>query len=156
MPRSGRIKKRTVKTDSVYNSILVQKFINRIMVEGKKSLAERIFYTAIRAIEEKEKKPALEIFEKVIKNVSPIMEVKSRRVGGATYQVPIEVTRERGQAIAMKWLREAALERPGKSMTEKLSQEMLDAYKGVGGAMKKKEDLHKSAEANRAFAHFRW
>ena len=156
MPRYGRVPKRKILGDAVYNSVSLQRFINKLMYDGKKSTAEKIIYAALKLAEDKVKKPALEIFDGVLHNLSPLMEVKSRRVGGATYQVPVEVTRERGQALAMQWLRDAARERAGHSMKEKLAYEMLDAFGNTGNAMKKREDMHKTAEANKAFAHFRW
>lgn len=156
MSRSGKIKRRKAQPDSVFNSNLVHKFINKLVYDGKKTKAERIFYTSIEAAAQKVKKQPMEVFETIIRNVSPLMEVKARRVGGATYQVPIEVSRERATALAMKWLRESSRVRAGKSMVEKLTAEMLEAFSGTGGAMKKREDMHKTAEANKAFAHFRW
>ncbi len=156
MPRRGRVTKRKAVGDSKYSSIPVQKFINRLMMMGKKTKAEMIVYGAMEVVGQKAGKDPQTVFEQAIRNVAPLMEVKSRRVGGSTYQIPIEVERDRGIAIAMKWLKEAALDRPGRSMIEKLSSEILDAYSNTGGAMKKKEDLHKTAEANKAFAHFRW
>lgn len=156
MPRRGNVSKRKIRPDSKYGSVLVQKFINKIMTVGKKSTAENIVYRAMSAVAEKTGKPALEVFEAAVKNAIPVMEVKSRRVGGSTYQIPIEVERDRGISISMKWIKESAETRGGKSMAEKLSSEILEAFSGTGGAMKKKEDLHKTAEANKAFAHFRW
>jgi small subunit ribosomal protein S7 len=156
MPRRGNIVKRKIAPDSVYGSVSVQKFINKMMYCGKKSIAERVFYKALDLASDKIKKPQLEIFEKAMNNVRPLMEVKPRRVGGATYQIPIEVPEERGVSISMQWIRQNARVRPGHSMIEKLSAEMLDAYNGVGASMKKREDTHKMAEANKAFAHFRW
>ena len=156
MPRRGRVNKRKTSPDSKYRSVTVQKFINRIMMMGKKSTAENIMYGSMEIVSKKLNKDALQVFETAIKNVTPLMEVKARRVGGSTYQIPIEVERDRGTAIAMKWLKESAQDRQGKSMQEKLSSEIIDAFSGTGGAMKKKEDLHKTAEANKAFAHFRW
>jgi len=156
MPRYGRVPKRKILGDAVYNSVTLQKFINKLMYDGKKSTAEKIIYSALLMAEEKSKKPPVEVFESALSNLSPLMEVKSRRVGGATYQVPIEVTRERGQALAMQWLRDAARERKEHSMAERLSAELIDASNKVGAAMKKKEDMHKVAESNKAFAHFRW
>ena len=156
MPRYGRVTKRKLKPDAVYNNLTVAKFINCLMYDGKKSKAETIIYGALTSVAETLKVNPIEVFEKVITSVSPLMEVKSRRVGGATYQVPIEVTKERGQALGMRWLRDSARDRSGRSMIEKLTAEMLDAYKGIGSAMKKREDMHKTAEGNRAFAHFRW
>ncbi len=156
MPRRGKVSKRKIQPDSKYNSVLVQKFINKIMMVGKKSTAEKILYKAMDIVAQKTGKNALEVFETAINNVMPLMEVKSRRVGGSTYQIPIEVEKERGISIAMKWIKESALERQGKSMIEKLSNELIDAFSNTGGAIKKREDLHKTAEANKAFAHFRW
>ncbi len=156
MPRRGRVSRKKPVSDLKYNNVLVQKFINKIMLDGKKSTAETIVYDAMKNISEKAKKDALEVFDTAIKNVAPLMEVKARRVGGSTYQIPIEVERDRGIAIAMKWIKESALDRPGKSMIDKLSSELLDAFNNTGGAKKKQEDLHKTAEANKAFAHFRW
>ena len=156
MPRYGRIKRRKPEKDAVYGSVLVQRFINKIMFDGLKSKAEKIFYSAIKKAGENLKKDPLEIFEKALANITPLMEVKSRRVGGATYQVPVEVSKERGQALAMGWLRQASHVRPGKSMVEKMTLEILDAYGNVGGAKKMQENMHKTAESNRAFAHFRW
>jgi small subunit ribosomal protein S7 len=156
MPRRGRINKRKIESDSKFNSVTVQKFINKVMIQGKKSTAEKIVYEAMDTIAKKAGKEAIEVFETAIKNATPLMEVKARRVGGSTYQVPIEVERDRGVAIAMKWLKESAQDRPGRSMQEKLASEFLDAFGNTGGAIKKREDLHKTAEANKAFAHFRW
>lgn len=156
MPRYGRVPKRKIVGDAVYGSPTLQKFINKLMYDGKKSKSETIIYSSLKIIEEKLKKPAMEVFEKALINLAPLMEVKSRRVGGATYQVPIEVSRERGLALAMQWLREASRERAGRSMIEKLSAEIMDSFSGTGAAMKKREDMHKTAESNKAFAHFRW
>lgn len=156
MPRYGQIPKRKIPADAVYTSVLVQKFINRLLTMGKKSKAEKIVYVALEEIGKKLNKEPLEVFTKAIDNITPLLEVKARRVGGATYQIPIEVTRARGQALAMKWLLDVARKRNGKSMIENLSAELMDAYNRVGGAVKKREDLHKTADANRAFAHFRW
>lgn len=156
MPRRGNIAKRKTVPDSKYGSVMVQKFINKIMTCGKKSTAENIVYRAMGAVAEKTGKDPLEVFETAVKNAVPLMEVKSRRVGGSTYQIPIEVEKNRGLSISMKWIKESAESRPGKSMAEKLSSELLEVFAGTGGAMKKKEDLHKTAEANKAFAHFRW
>jgi len=156
MPRYGRVPKRKILPDPVYGSLVVSKFINKLIECGKKSKAEKIVYSAFSEIKKKMGKEPLEIFEAAVKSVMPLMEVKSRRVGGATYQVPIEVSRDRAQALAFQWLREAARERPGKSMAEKLSAEIMDALNNAGGAKKKQDDMHKTAEANKAFAHFRW
>jgi len=156
VPRYGKIPKRKIPADAVYDSVLVQKFINRILTMGKKSKAEKIVYVAMEEIGKKLNKEPLQVFTKAIDNLAPLLEVKARRVGGATYQIPIEVTRARGQGMAMQWLRDAARKRKGKSMIENLSAELMDAYNNVGVAIKKREDLHKTADANRAFAHFRW
>lgn len=155
MPRYGKVPKRRIPPDAVYNSVVAQKFINKMIIDGKKSKAESIFYMAMEALAQKTGKSSLEIFEKAMENVAPLLEVKARRVGGATYQVPVEVTRARGQSTAMQWLRDAARNR-GRSMAENLAAELLDAYNNTGAAIKKREDLHKTAEANKAFAHFRW
>jgi len=156
MPRRGNIVKRKILPDAVYGNVTVQKFINKMMWKGKKSTAEKLFYGALDMASGKLKKPQLEIFEKALNNVRPLMEVKPRRVGGATYQIPIEVSEDRGLSISMQWIRQNARSRPGHSMIERLSAELMDAYNGVGASMKKREDTHKMAEANRAFAHFRW
>lgn len=156
MPRRGNVPKRKIPPDAVYGSVLLQKFINKIMIEGKKSLAEKIVYRSLELVKERLKKDPLEVFNKALGNISPLLQVKARRVGGATYQVPVEVSRDRGQALAMQWLRRSSRERKGRSMIENLAAELMDAYNGAGAAMKKKEDVHKTAEANKAFAHFRW
>ena len=157
MPRRGKITgKRKTPKDAVYGSEMVQKFINKLMYSGKKSIAETIVYGAMQDAADKLKKEPLALFLKALEGAKPIMEVRPRRVGGATYQVPIEVREERAVSLAMKWLREYARERAGKSMIEKLSAEFVDAVNGTGGAVKKREDTHKVAESNRAFAHFRW
>jgi len=153
--RRGKIIKRKAAIDSIYGSKELQKFINKVMIGGKKSMAEKIVYTALENIKEKTKKEPMEVFNKALENVRPLLEVKARRVGGATYQVPIEVTRERGQALAMQWFRDVSRER-GKSMIDSLTAELMDAYNGIGGVMAKKTTIHKTAEANKAFAHFRW
>lgn len=156
MPRKGRIKKRKIFADPVYNSVLVQKFISKVMYDGKKSIAEKIVYDSLKKASEKLKGDPLAVFEKVISSVRPLMEVKPRRVGGSTYQVPIEVEKDRGTSLSMKWIRDYARLRSGRSMVDKLAAELIDAYNGGGGAMKKREDVHRMAEANKAFAHFRW
>jgi len=156
VPRYGKVPKRKIPPDPVYGSVLVKKFINKLMVEGKKSMAEGILYSVFEEVKKKTNKGPLEVFEKAIDNVAPLLEVKPRRVGGATYQVPVEVTRGRARALAMQWIRDVSRERPGKSMIESLTAELIDAYNGVGASIKKREDLHKTAEANKAFAHFRW
>ncbi len=156
MPRRKRPQKREILPDPKYNSVLVAKFINCLMMQGKKSLAERIFYTALQRIEEKTGKNGLEVFEKAVANTKPLLEVKSRRVGGATYQVPVEVRPERQQSLAIRWLIAAARLRSEHTMSERLANELIAASKGEGAAIKKKEDTHRMAEANKAFAHFRW
>lgn len=156
MPRRGKIVKKKILPDPVFGKVIVQKFINKMMLMGKKSKVETIFYGALDRASEKLKKNQIEIFEKALDNVRPLMEVKPRRVGGATYQVPIEVPLERGQSLSMQWIRENAKARGGHSLQEKLAAELVDAYNGTGASMKKREDTHKMAEANKAFAHFRW
>ncbi len=156
MSRRKAAEKRTVLPDPKFKNVLVAKFINGLMGRGKKSVAEKIFYSAIGIVEEKTGKDGLEVFEKAIENVKPILEVKSRRVGGATYQVPIEVRTNRKQALALRWLIGYAKARPGRSMAEKLAAELMAAANKEGGSIKKREDTHKMAEANKAFAHFRW
>lgn len=154
MPRRGKIVKRTAKPDPVYNDITVSRFINSIMYSGKKSVAESIFYRSLEISSQKLKKEPMEVFNGAIKNVAPLLEVKARRVGGATYQVPIEVKGERGFALAMRWIIANSRKRNGRSMAEKLAAEFVDAVNGVGASVKKREDTHKMAEANRAFAHY--
>lgn len=156
MPRKGKVERRSLPPDPVYNSPLVTKFINYIMWDGKKTTAEWVFYEAMKIVEEKMKKPPLEVLEKAIENVKPVLEVRPRRVGGATYQVPVEVPPHRQLSLAVRWIIHAARGKKGKPMAEKLAQEIMDAYKGEGAAIKKREDVHKMAEANRAFAHYRW
>lgn len=154
--RRTKPEKRKIPGDVKYNSQLVQSFINRLMKNGKKSVATRILYNTFDVIEERAKREPLELFEQAIKNTSPILEVKPRRVGGATYQVPMEVLPDRRLALSMRWLLAAARSRPGKSMVEKLSAELMDAANNTGAAVKKREETHRMAEANRAFAHYRW
>lgn len=156
MPRRGIIKKRKSKPDHFYNSTLISRFINLVMKRGKKSVAERLVYGAMEQVKEKSKDDPLKMFEKAVENVRPVLETKSRRVGGATYQVPVEVPLNRSTSLAVRWLIRYAQERAGKSMVEKLSSEIIDAANNRGGAIKKKEDTHKMAESNRAFAHYRW
>ncbi len=156
MPRRHYTKRNFLVPDPKYNSLLVSKFINNLMKCGKKSLAQRILYGAFDLIEERLKKPPLEVFNKAVENVKPELEVKSRRVGGATYQVPIEVRPERKVALAIRWIITYARARSGKSMSEKLADELIDAYNNTGASIKKKEDTRKMAEANKAFAHYRW
>jgi len=156
MPRKGTVERRKVAPDPKYNSEVVAKFINCLMKDGKKSIARSILYEAFDIISKRTKKDPLEVFNRALENVKPVMEVKSRRVGGATYQVPTEVRPVRAQALAIRWLINYARDRSGKSMAEKLAAELLDAYNNRGGAVKKKEDTHRMAEANKAFAHYRW
>lgn len=156
MSRRSKPAKRIPTADPVFNSIDVAKFVNRLMRRGKKSIAERIFYTALERIEERTKEAPLEVFNKALKNVTPLIEVKARRIGGSTYQVPIEVRADRGMALATTWIIQYAKARSGKSMTEKLVNELMDAANGSGASVKKREDTHKMAEANKAFAHYRY
>ncbi|WP_291318799.1 30S ribosomal protein S7 [Desulfonatronospira sp.] len=156
MPRKGPIPKRAVLPDPVYNSRMVSKFVNRLMLDGKKSIAESLLYKAIEELGEKTSEDPIKAFNQVVENVKPHMEVKSRRVGGATYQVPMEVRPSRQEALAIRWLVLYARNRGEKGMGRKLSSELLDAYNNRGGAIKKKEDTHRMAEANKAFAHYRW
>lgn len=142
--------------DAKYRSRSVARFINKLMLDGKKSLAERILYTAFETIEAKQKRPSIEVFEQAMRNATPAIEVKPRRVGGSTYQVPVDVRRERGQALAIRWLIKSARARNGKTMAEKLASELLDAAAGQGATIKKREETHKMADSNRAFAHYRW
>lgn len=155
MRRKKRVK-REISPDSVYNNVLVSKFINYVMRKGKKDLARKIVYQAFEIVKEKTKKDPLEIFQKALENVRPLLEVRPRRIGGATYQVPKEVPLERGLFLAATWILEAARSKRGKPMREKLAEELILAYQNTGAAIKKKEDTHKMAEANRAFAHFAW
>jgi len=156
MPRRREVTRREILVDPKYKNALVAKFINKVMQQGKKSVAERILYHAMEIIQEKTKEDPLKVFEKSVGNVKPVIEVKSRRVGGATYQVPQEIRPERRTALAIRWLIAYAQERSEKSMEEKLAAELLDAANNRGGAIKKREDVHKMAEANKAFAHYRW
>tara|TARA_B100000212_G_scaffold322256_1_gene281481 strand:- start:644 stop:1108 length:465 start_codon:yes stop_codon:yes gene_type:complete len=153
--RRRRPEKREILPDPVYSNIMVAKFVNYIMVDGKKGVAEKIFYGAMEQVQNKTKTDGLKIFEKAIENASPSVEVKSRRVGGATYQVPIEVPRNRRFYLASQWIISAAIGRSGRPMAEKLAIELISAANGDGGAIKKKDDTHRMAEANKAFAHFR-
>jgi len=156
MPRKGIVKKREILGDPVYNNIMVAKLINNVMLCGRKSLSQKIVYSAFDIIKKKAKKDPLEVFELAISKVRPLVEVKPRRVGGSTYQVPSEVEKERGEKVALKWIIKAARDRNGKSMIEKLAQEIIDAANETGGAYKKKLDVHRMAEANRSYSHFRW
>ncbi|OIO04300.1 MAG: 30S ribosomal protein S7 [Desulfovibrionaceae bacterium CG1_02_65_16] len=156
MPRKGPVTKRQVLPDPVYGSRMAAKFINRLMYDGKKSTAERIFYEALESLAEKSKEDPIRAFEKALENVRPHTEVKSRRVGGATYQVPMEVRPDRQSALAIRWVISYSRSRGEKGMVDRLSGELLDAFNNRGGAVKKKEETHKMAEANKAFAHYRW
>ncbi len=156
MSRRSKPEKRIPAPDAVYNNVDISKFINRLMRRGKKSVAEKIFYSTLDKIKEKTKSDALEVFQKALKNTTPLLEVKARRIGGSTYQVPLDVNPERGMALGSSWIIEAAKKRNGKSMVEKLTAELTDAANGQGAACKKREDTHKMAEANKAFAHYRY
>lgn len=156
MPRKGQAPKRLILPDPIYGSELMQRFINRMMVDGKKVTAEKIFYGAMAIAEEKAGVPAVEIFEKAMQNVMPAVEVRPRRVGGQTYQVPMEVRPDRRRTLALRWMIGAARKRSGKTMIDRLSSEILDAYNGTGSTIKKREDTHRMAEANKAFAHYRF
>ena len=156
MPRKGHVAKREVLADPIYNSKLVTKLINSIMLDGKKGVAEKIVYGAFDKVAEKTGKDALEAFEEALGNVMPVLEVKARRVGGATYQVPIDVRPERRQTLGLRWITLYSRQRSEKTMKERLANEILDAVNSQGSAFKKREDTHKMAEANKAFAHFRW
>lgn len=156
MARKNRAEQRKVLPDPVYGSILVTKFLNTLMWDGKKSIAEKIFYGALEEIQKKTKQEPMDIFKAAVENAKPALEVRSRRVGGATYQVPVEVRPERRQTLAIRWLVGAARERNERSMTGKLANELVDAANNQGNAIKKKQDTHRMAEANKAFAHYRW
>ena len=156
MPRKGHTPKRDVLADPLYGSKVVTKLINNIMLDGKKGVAQKIVYGAFARIEEKEGKPALEVFEQALNNVMPSLEVKARRIGGATYQVPIEVRPERRQALGLRWLTNFSRARSEKTMEERLANEILDACNETGASVKRKEDMHRMAEANKAFAHYRF
>ncbi len=156
MPRRRGVKKREITPDPKYRDVLVQRFINRMMVCGKKSLSERIFYRAMDEIEQKVREDPLKVFKKAVENVKPVIEVKSRRVGGATYQVPVEVRSDRRTSLAIRWIIGFARSRGERGMVKKLAGELVDAANNKGASIKKKEDTHKMAEANKAFAHYRW
>jgi small subunit ribosomal protein S7 len=156
MPRKGLVTKRRTPVDPKYGDLMVAKFITSLMYDGKKSKAEKIFYKALEIVSEKIGNDPFGVFQTAMENVKPVIEVRPRRVGGATYQVPMEVSTFRRQSLAIRWIIGAARGRQGKSMEEKLASEIMEAAQGRGGAMKKKEDAHKMAEANRAFAHYRW
>jgi small subunit ribosomal protein S7 len=156
MPRRNRPPKREIAPDIKHNSVLVSQFINKLMYSGKKSTAQRIFYDALDIIEARAKRPGLDVFEQAVRNATPIVEVKPRRVGGATYQVPVEVRPDRRLSLAIRWLVATARNRSGKTMSEKLASELMDAANNTGATIKRREDTHRMAEANRAFAHYRW
>src|ERR671912_2647512 len=156
MPRRREVPKREILPDPVYNSQLVTKFINSLMTDGRKSVAERVFYGALKKVEDRAKDDPLKLFKKAVDNVKPALEVKSRRVGGSNYQVPVEVRPVRRTALAMRWLREAARKRGEKSLGQRLAAELIEASEGRGGAVKKREEVHRMAEANKAFSHFRF
>ena len=156
MPRKGHTPKRDVLADPLYGSVVVTKLINNIMLDGKKGVAQKIVYGAFARIEDKEGKPALEVFETALNNVMPTLEVKARRIGGATYQVPIEVRPERRQALGLRWLTNFSRARSEKTMEERLANEIMDAANETGASVKRKEDMHRMAEANKAFAHYRF
>jgi small subunit ribosomal protein S7 len=156
MPRRGEIQVRELSPDPVYNSRLVTQVINKVMVGGKKSTAEKIVYDALVRIEQKTGKPPLEVLEQAVKTVTPVLEVRSRRVGGANYQVPVEVPQRRARTLAVRWIVQFARDRREKRMEEKLANEIMDALNQQGGAFKKKDDIYRMAQANKAFAHYRW
>jgi small subunit ribosomal protein S7 len=156
MPRKGAVSHRVTGPDPVYANPTVTRLVNKVMTRGKKSLAERIVYGALDAVKEKSAKEAAKVLEQALHNVMPVLEVRPRRVGGATYQVPVEVRPERRISLGMRWLVQYARQRPGKTMRDKLAAEILDASNSTGGAVKRREDTHKMAEANKAFAHYRW
>ena len=156
MPRRGQIAKRDVLPDPLYNSKLVTRLINSVMLDGKKGVAQKIVYGAFDIIKEKTGEDPLEVFEKAMENVMPVLEVKARRVGGATYQVPMEVRADRRQTLGLRWITAYSRSRNERTMAERLAGEIMDAINGVGGACKKRDETHKMAESNKAFAHFRW
>ncbi|MCL4284421.1 MAG: 30S ribosomal protein S7 [Fimbriimonadaceae bacterium] len=156
MPRKGPVSKRRILPDPVYGSELAQRFINRMMLDGKKSVSERIFYSAMANLEQKTGESAIEVFERAMQNVMPNVEVRPRRVGGQTYQVPMDVRPERRRALALRWLIESARKRSGNTMVDRLTSELLDAANGTGVAVKKREDTHRMADANKAFSHYRF
>ncbi len=156
MPRRAEIQPRQVEADSLHGSVLVSQVINRVMLDGKKSTAEKIVYDALAIVSEKTGKPALEVLEGAVKTVTPVLEVRSRRVGGANYQVPVEVPQRRARTLAIRWIVQFARERREKHMGDKLAAELMDALNQQGGAYKKKDDIYRMAQANKAFAHYRW
>ncbi len=156
MPRKGHTQKRDVLADPLYNNKVVTKLINNVMLDGKKGVAQKIVYGAFARVEAKTEKPALEVFEEAMNNVMPALEVKARRIGGATYQVPIEVRADRRQTLALRWITMFSRKRGEKTMEEKLANEIIDAYNNTGASVKRKEEMHRMAEANKAFAHYRF
>jgi len=156
MPRRGRYIKHELIGDAKYNSLMVSRFVNKLMLAGKKGLAERIIYNTIDELERRAKRPGIEVFEQALRNATPVIEVKPRRVGGATYQVPVEIKGDRRLSLAIRWLLGAARKRSGKSMSDRLAGELMDAANNVGTTIKRREDTHKMAEANRAFSHYRY
>ena len=156
MPRKGHVPKRKVLPDPIYNSPIVTRLINNIMKDGKKSLAQRILYNSFELVEKRTGRPAMEVFEQALENVTPQIEVRARRIGGANYQVPVEVRPDRKMTLALRWLVQYARLRKEKTMEERLANEIIDAANGLGNAVKKKEDTHRMAEANKAFAHYQW
>ena len=156
MPRRARVIKREVPPDPRYGSRTLTRFMNKLMMNGKKSLAETIVYTALDSIERTSRRNPIDVFDTALRNATPLLEVKPRRVGGATYQVPVEIKAERRTSLAMRWLIQAARKRPGKSMSERLAGELMDAMNNTGGAVRRKEETHKMAEANKAFSHYKW
>jgi small subunit ribosomal protein S7 len=156
MPRKGPVPPRVIPPDVAYGNVMVQRLINKVMTRGKKSLAERIVYGALRQVEQRAGQDPVRVLEKALQNVMPVLEVKPRRVGGANYQVPVEVRPERRVSLGIRWLVEYARQRSERGMVEKLAREILDASQGQGGAVKRREEVHRMAEANKAFAHYRW
>src|SRR5215217_6755308 len=156
MPRRAKVEKRIVLPDPRYNSRVLAKFINKMMLRGKKSTSERIVYTAMGLIETRMRRNPIDVFDTAMRNATPVLEVKPRRVGGATYQVPVEIRGERRISLAMRWLVNSARSRSGRSMVEKLAGELMDAAQGTGATVKRRDDVHRMAEANKAFAHYRW
>lgn len=156
MPRRGRFDKHPLLPDARYNSLMVSRFVNKLMLAGKKGVAESILYGTIEELEKRTKRAGIEVFEQALRNATPVIEVKPRRVGGATYQVPVEIKGDRRQSLAIRWILAAARKRSGRSMVDRLAAELLDASNNVGTTIKKREDTHRMAEANRAFAHYRF
>ena len=156
MPRKGHIQKRDVLADPIYNSKLVTRLINKMMIDGKRGVAQTILYSAFEIVEAKTGKPAMEVLDQAMENIMPVLELKARRVGGQNYQVPVETSEERKRTLGIRWLVQYSRLRNEKSMEEKLAAEIIDAYNNAGGAIKKKDEMHRMAEANKAFAHFKW